>query len=130
MEWLYTSVPVRLRLSEGGWRALWTWRRRQDQAFNMAVEMALALEPDEPAPSRFTAWNRLTARAPQGRPGRASPRSPHRRRHEASVPLTQAHLATGWVGEREAEKAQPAHHLADSAVRDVVEYGAPWDGKT
>ena len=53
MEWLYTSVPVRLRLSEGGWRALWTWRRRQDQAFNMAVEMALALEPDEPAPSRF-----------------------------------------------------------------------------
>ena len=61
MEWLYASVPVRLRLPAGGRRALWTWRRRQDQAFKMAVEMALALEPDEPAPSRVTAWNRLTA---------------------------------------------------------------------
>ena len=60
MEWLYTSVPVRLRLPAGGRRALWTLRRRQDQAFNMAVEMALALEPDEPAPSRFTAWKQLT----------------------------------------------------------------------
>ena len=60
MEWLYTSVPVRLRLPAVGRRALWTLRRRQDQAFNMAVEMALALEPDEPAPSRFTAWKQLT----------------------------------------------------------------------
>ena len=61
MEWLYTSVPVRLRLPAGGRRALWTLRRRQAQAFNMAVEMTLALEPGELAPSRFTAWNRLTA---------------------------------------------------------------------
>ena len=60
MEWLYRSVPVSLRLSEGRRRALWTLRRRQDQAFNMAVEMALALESDEPAPSRFTGFRRLT----------------------------------------------------------------------
>ena len=66
MEWLYRSVPVSLRLSrgrrlsEGRRRALWTLRRQQDQAFNMAVEMARALEPDEPAPSRFTGFRRLT----------------------------------------------------------------------
>ena len=29
---------------------MWTLRRLQDQAFNMAVEMALALEPAEPVP--------------------------------------------------------------------------------
>ena len=60
MEWLYRAVPVSLRLSEGRRRALWTLRRRQDQAFNMAVEMALALEPSEPVPSRFTGFRRLT----------------------------------------------------------------------
>ena len=60
MEWLYRAVPVNLRLSEGRRRALWTWRHRQDQAFNMAVEMALAPGPDEPTPSRFTAWNQIT----------------------------------------------------------------------
>ena len=60
MEWLYRSVPVSLRLPAGRRRALWTLRRRQDQAFNMAVEMALALEPSEPVPSRFTGFRRLT----------------------------------------------------------------------
>ena len=43
----------------------------------MAIEMALALEPDEPAPSRFTAWNRLTAwRADETLPRRRDAATP------------------------------------------------------
>ena len=60
MDWLYTSTLVRLRLSTRARKALWQLRRQQDQAFNMGVEMALAQEPDEPAPTPFTAWKRLT----------------------------------------------------------------------
>ena len=61
MEWLYTSQPVRLRLSVSGRRALWALRRQQDQAFNMGVELALTQEPGERVPTPFTAWKRLTA---------------------------------------------------------------------
>ena len=60
MDRLYTSKPLRLRLSAGDRRALWRLRRQQAQAFNMGVELGLSCGPGEPLPTRIAAWRLLT----------------------------------------------------------------------